>query len=97
MKNIFKVSSLILFAAFFIGCSGKVQTNPITKDNVYVFPKKKYYQNVISNEYIVDFKSYANQKLRVEKFNVIEATKKLELNNNNENTLWNSGYKATKK
>lgn len=96
MKKIFKVSSLILITAFFVGCTGKVQTNPITKDNVYFLPKKKQYQNVVSNDYIVDFKAYANQKLRVEKFNVIEANKKIELNNNNENTLWNSGYKATK-
>lgn len=96
MKKILKVSIILLIVTFLVGCSGKVQTNPITKDNVYVFPKKKYYKNVISNEHIADFKSYANQKLRIEKFNVIEATKKIELNNNNENTLWNSGYKATK-
>ena len=96
MKRLLIFLSFSFSILLFTGCSGKVQTNPITKDNVYVLPKIKEYNNVISNDYVVDFKAYANQKLRVEKFNVIQATKKAEINNNNENKLWNSGYKAIK-
>ena len=95
MKNVTNVF-ILTFILFFAGCSGKVQTNPITKDNVYNLPKIKEYNNVISNDYIVDFRNYANQKFRVEKCNVIQANKKVEMNNNNENRLWNNGYKATK-
>lgn len=89
------MSTVLLFG----GCSGKVQTNPIPENRKFTLPTTiKQYNNTISKEYITDFREYANQKLRVEKFNVIEANKKVEVNNNNETRFWNSGYKkgATK-
>ena len=54
---------------FFAGCSGKVQTNPITKDNVYNLPKIKEYNNVISNDYMAMSATFT--KAMVENNNVV--------------------------
>jgi uncharacterized protein YcfL len=81
----------------FVGCSGKVQTNPIPEDRKFVLPSaKKEYNNTISEHFIIDFRAYANQKLRVEKYNTIQANKQFEANNNNESKFWNAIYKGSK-
>ena len=96
MKNIYLIATLCS-SFLFIGCTGKVQTNPIPEDRKFVLPTvKKEYQNTISEHYILDFRAYANKKLRIEKYNILEADKKVEINDNNESKFWNAIYKGSK-
>lgn len=97
MKNIKYIGFISLVGFLFVGCSGKVQTNPITDDNKYNLPnaKKFTFDNNISEHYIIDFQNFANAKLKDENYvsqDILEKKQNI-YNTNNENKLWNIGYK----
>jgi len=87
--------TLTLFLTFFIGCTGRVETNPIPNDKKFVLPiKNKHYSNTIDKSYIIDFKRFARSKFTNTNYKL--AKTKID-KNNNENKLWKNAYSRIKK
>ncbi|OEZ15048.1 hypothetical protein [Campylobacter jejuni] len=62
MKKIVNSGFLFLLIAVFLGCSGKVQTNPIPEPKKYSLPKIGWEDRLITEvpkKYIEDYDNYA--------------------------------------
>lgn len=67
LENDMRIFILSFVLIFFINCSGKVQTNPITKDKKYFLPKQSTeLKHEVSNKIIADYDNYAKEFFRLE-------------------------------